>query len=517
MHDEFELKLALTPEQLDKLARHPLLRSLRRERKAPSRLVSTYFDTPAGQLRERAMALRVRRDGETRTQTLKVKGNGASGLQHFREYEAQINGNEPDLGLIDDPDLKSMFETNGLAAEITPVFTTEFDRRRYLLHLADSEIELALDRGEIHTGTKSMPICEAELELVSGRPSRIYELALVLQDSIAFRLESRTKARRGYDLALNREPEPVRATDPNLAPSMSVAEAFAAIARTCSEQIRSNEGAVLAGVDPEGVHQMRVGIRRLRAAVQTFREHLAPEAYAFLKEELSWMQTELGPARDWDVFLVETLPSVEKRLDEERTFEALRVAAERARRMAYERAHGFLADPRYARLLLRLNLGLEEGSLFAHVAGAPIGPMTRSVGDFAAEVLSGRDKKLRKRGRNHARLSTDQLHKVRIEAKKVRYGVEFFRRLYPAKTVKPYVKSVAAIQDALGSLNDAAVTRHLLEELRLTSASFESYSKPLTERAVGIVLGWQAARLEDGLRAFHDVWDTYAKADRFWT
>lgn len=517
MHHEYELKLALTPEQLQKLSRHALLQSLARGKTASRRLVSTYFDTPAGMLRKRAIALRVRQAGRQRTQTVKVPGNSLSGLQHFEEHEVQIDGDRPQLDRIDDPALRELFETSNLADQIGPVFKTDFARRKYLLRLADSEIELALDHGEIRSGSQTEPICEAELELVSGRPARIFELALALQESIPFRLEARTKARRGFDLAMNVTPEPVRATDPGLSPSMSVTSAFTAIAHKCCEQIRANEGAVMAAVDPEGVHQMRVGIRRLRAAIQTFRPVLDPETHAFLEEELGWLQKALGPARDWDVFLTETLPGVEQRVPDEHCFEGLREAVQRTQRSAYEAAHAAIQAPRYARLLLRLNLELEEGSLFTRLPAASDGQGGPGIMDFAASVLAKRHKKVLKAGRGHDGLSTQELHRLRIEAKKLRYAAEFFRGLYPAKKAKRFVKSLAAIQDALGAVNDARVTRGLLGELRIAATSAPSYNKALTERSVGLVLGWQAARLDSRLRGFRNIWNVYVEAARYWT
>ena len=522
-HEEYELKLALSPEELERLSRHPLVRTLARGQSPRRRLVSTYYDTPAGVLRARAMALRVRRDGKSRIQTLKVKRNGVTGLQHFREYETPLERDDPDLARIDDPALKALFDDGGLAAQIAPVFTTDFARRKFLLELADSVIELALDSGRIETGERSIPLCEAELELVSGRPARIYELALALLDSVPFRLEFRTKAGRGYNLAMNDGATPVYGVKPELGPEMAVAEAFDVIARTCRDQIQANAPAVLAANgmtgDPEGVHQMRVGIRRLRAALPVFRPILAADRAEELRAELGWLQKELGPARDWDVFATESLPAAMAGLPEEACLEALRADAQGARRGAYERAHAAVGERRYVRLLLRLGLWLEEGTLLtashsARAAAATVGG--EAVDDFARRVLARRDRKVRKLGRKHAKLSVPELHNLRIEAKKLRYATEFFRSLFPAKPVKRYLKALVAVQDVLGALNDSAVGRHLLSDLRVRAALSPAYSKPLSERATGPVLGWQAAVLDERMHHLGEVWTAYKKTEPFW-
>lgn len=517
MHHELELKLALAPEQLERLPQNPLLRGLARGEPASRQLVSTYYDTPARLLYKRAMALRVRAAGAERVQTLKVPGDGVMGLQSFREYETPVSDERPDLGRLADEEIRSFFDREGVADTIEPVFTTQFARRTLRLRLVDSEIELALDRGEIRSGEAIEPICEAEIELISGNPTRIYELALALHESVPFRIERRTKAGRGYALALRHAPAPVFGEKPGLRPGITLGAAVARIFRACLDQIEGNEAAVLAGHDPEGVHQMRVGVRRLRAALQAFRPVLARDVCDALKHDLRWLQKQLGPARDWDVFAAETLPPIVDRLSGERGFGELAAQAEAARAEGYRRARAALSEPRYTGLVLRLELWLEEGSLLARPGADGGGIAGRSVEEFAAKVLSQRHRKLRKLGRGHDGFGEDELHALRIQAKKMRYALEFFRDLYPEKPVKRYLKALVGVQDALGAFNDAAVTRGLLEELRVRSALGDGYDKPLSERVTGLVTGWQAARASDDLRQFARIWRRVEKAVPFWT
>ena len=274
MNDEIELKLSLTPEHLERLRRNPLLRSLAQGRSERHEMVSTYFDTPDFKLKGRGQALRIRKIGARRVQTLKaqVYGSPSSGaIAHsHREFEIDVEGEEPRLDLIDDESLRSELEQPQLRDALAPVFTTDIDRRAVNLHLADSDIELALDRGEIRANGRNLQISEAELELKSGRPSRLYELALLLSDKIPFRIEPQTKAARGYGLYGEQEPVPVFATRQVLSPELAAGEAFAQLARACLDHLRANEAAVFHGADPEGVHQMRVATRRLRALVSAF-------------------------------------------------------------------------------------------------------------------------------------------------------------------------------------------------------------------------------------------------------
>lgn len=503
MNEELELKLAVTPDELKRLSRDPLIRSLAHKRASTKRLHSTYFDTPSYDLRRLGMALRVRHIGKRRVQTLKVPGYGVSGLQHYREYEAEVGADTPDVARIEDESLRQLFDAEGLTPKLKPVFTTAFSRSSVPLRLEDSEVELALDSGEIAAGGESLPICEAELELLSGSSERIYELALALHKRIDFRLEIRTKAARGYQLTAGLKPRPQKAKALDLRADMTVGAAFVAAARSCLEQIRANEAVVLldgeAVRDPEGIHQLRVGVRRLRALVTVFRRVLSHDAYAFLRAELAWLQGALGPAREWDVFVLETLAPMRRRLPEETDLAALGTVAEARRELANQEARAALLESRYIDLLLRLELWLDNGG-WALRGGGTRAP-NRRITRFAADALENRAARLHKLSKKWKTLPEAELHRVRILAKKLRYTVEFFQALYPKKMVRAQLRAIARIQDTLGSLNDAVVTDRLLAEL----------DGAVTESAVATVRGWQAACIRRDLAHFRDDLKAYEK------
>ena len=171
MPDEIELKLGLEPEQLNRFRRHGLLRSLAQGRARTHHLVTTYYDTPELALRQKGAALRVRRrDGKALCQTLKVpatsRRNGS--VQHYQEYESEIEGERPDISLIAGDTAADVFGDGSMANDLRPIFTTDLRRRVLDVRLVDSDIEVALDVGEVRSGDRTLPICEAELELKSG-------------------------------------------------------------------------------------------------------------------------------------------------------------------------------------------------------------------------------------------------------------------------------------------------------------------------------------------------------------
>ena len=511
--EEIELKLATTPAGLKQLRRAPALRAMIVGRGRSQLLESHYFDTPTRALAERGLALRVRKIGRRYIQTLKAPLGEGGGAQHYQEYEATRPGPEPDLSLIPDRALQTFFANESIAAALQPLFVTRIRRQTLPLVFGDSRIELALDQGVIEAGGRSEPVCEAELELKDGEVASLYSAALALHGEAPFYLEPRSKAARGHALALGLAPQEVKAGAVELSSRMTAAEAFVVVARSCLAQLLGNEPAALEG-KPEGIHQMRVSLRRLRAALGLFQALFDAGALQRWKEELAWLQEALGPARDWDVFLAETLRPLREQVDETGRLDRLEKCARQLQSEAKQRANAAIREPRYSDLLLRLGLSLEARDWLGASTGA------EGVEAFAKEVLSGRVRKVLKRARNHQKLDEVQLHELRISAKKLRYALEFFRDLYGKKAVREALDALTALQDCLGAINDAAVGRSLLDQLRVRlSAGVKARRLAAVaerEHAIGLISGWQAQRIARDLVDFDKVWRRTKRAIAGW-
>ncbi|HUC60522.1 MAG TPA: CHAD domain-containing protein [Alphaproteobacteria bacterium] len=520
MEQEFELKLAMSPEHVERLRRHPMLRTHKQRGGSTKRLVSVYYDTPAFALLRKAVALRVRKVGGEHIQTIKREaGNGKSRFAR-REWERRIEGDGPDLSGLEDRELKRLIAPHKERGDLRPVFTTEVMRQTWPLRVGASRIECALDIGEIKSDGRSQPVCEVELELKSGAPAGLFELARRLNKSVPLRLDPMSKAERGYHLAANATPGPKKAEPVHLDPEMSVREAFGAIARACITHILSNVGCAHDGKDPEGVHQLRVGIRRLRAAFAVFQDAIAEGDRAALGGELRWLQRELGPAREWDVFLSASLPAVYKRFGTSDGLETLRATAEAVRRRAYQRCRAALHNRRYTDLLLRLEAwldgGLDEtGTLPTNGTGrAPEDGLQRETLDapileFSAAILKGRHVKAAKLGDRLRKLDERQLHELRIRVKKLRYATEFFRDLYTDKSAKRYVAALKAIQEALGDANDALVANDLMGELDELAGSDG-------EVALRQLQAWASAAIKRDRKRLEHLWDDFRELKAFW-
>ncbi len=495
MPTEVELKLLIDPADVPRLRRHELLRAHAVAPPATGLLVSTYFDTPDLWLKRHGAALRVRREGRRRVQTFKGGGGVHAGLHTRQEWESPVRGDRPDLEALArragaDSACARLLRDPALAGRLGPVFTTRFRRTTWHLAFPDgSEIELALDRGEVRGGQSREPISEIELELLAGEPGVLFDFALALADTIALRPFDVSKAQRGYALWAGERREPVKAQPPGLSAQMRVGEGVARIVSGCLAQIQGNEAGVLAGDDPEFVHQMRVGLRRLRAALSLFSPVIARPG---CQPELKWIARELGVARDWEVLARQTLPALRAEGDAPAGLDALQAAAARRAAQARRAARQALQSLRYARLQLRLGAWLQE-ERWRQAEEAPLG-------EFADKMLARCHKRLLKRGARLPRGDAAQRHATRIAAKKLRYAAEFFSGLHPAKRSRDYVHALAQVQDVLGGLNDIVTAEALFGRL-----------VPAHEEALGPIRRWLAARHDAALAALPAAWKAFTR------
>jgi inorganic triphosphatase YgiF len=538
---ETELKLLLPPDTAGGILRRPALRNLLAA--APEtiataeppvasaepegephltgfnrhKLESTYYDTADQWLSNHRMALRVRRIGRKRIQTLKVPAAGPDGLQNFQEIEAEIAAERPVLAAVTDAKLSRRLERNDVWRRLRPIFQTRFQRAAFLTEHHDSKIEVAVDLGSIVAGGRRLPIAEIELELKSGPPGALYDLAeqlaLQLAEDFPIRLGAETKAGRGYALAEGREPEAHKAKPIVLAPEISTEDAFVAIVGNCLDQLRANEEAVLSTEDDEAIHQFRVALRRLRAIVSAYRDLVDDDFQATISIDLRWMQRQFGPARDLDVLIAETLQPIHHRLRGQAAFDQLIETGEAARTEARRAAHLAIENPRYVSMLIQCYRHLHSGDWRRASGRARLGA---PAGDFARPLLQSRHKRLMKLGTRHQALPEPELHRLRLLAKKMRYAAEAFHSLYKPKPTRKYVASLTAIQDSLGSLNDAFVSRQLLSGLAQRLMIERGMAAADANLLQGLVLGWQTARIDRDLGDFAEVWRDFAGEKRFW-
>lgn len=454
-------------------------------------MAAIYFDTPDRDLREQQAGLRLRDEPGGRRQTLKA----GRGLKR-REEEITVEGEGLDLA---HPALVDLIGAEG-AERLEPLFEVKVRRTLRLIEVDDAQVEVAIDQGEIRAGRRKRRICELELELKDGTPRALFDLALRLFEIAPLYLSFETKADQGFALV---EPKAAhRHQGSGLKGQMSAAEAFQAIARQALAQLAAN-GLVLRGGDTvEAVHQLRVAARRLRSALSTFMPLLGGEALERLKGELKWIAGACDEARELDVFIAETYAPAAQGGAAIHGLADLGQALESARGKAHARARAAVASTRFRRLLLDLLAWIETGDWLSALEDGG-----GSAEAFAHKALAKRRRKIIRKGRNLAALDDEGRHKVRIQAKKLRYAAEGFRPLLDDKTGRRFIKRVKKVQSALGALNDAASTEALLTRLKLEGAALY---------AAGHLAGEMAAGREAQIEAAEAAWSAFRNEDPPW-
>ncbi len=449
-------------------------------------------------------------------QTIKGGGGAVAGLHQRDEWEAPVLKAEPDFTKISDPRLIRLFSAASLREQLRPLFITEFNRSTRMLRLSDgSEAEFCFDRGRIIAGDASAPLCEIELELKSGSPLSLFQLAQDLLHSISFRLENVSKAERGYALASGCMSPPFKAQPVQLVAEMSVSEALGAIVWNCLSHLHRNESGMLEGCDIEYLHQMRVALRRQRSALSIFSKAFSKAAFAPMAQELKWLAAQFGPARDWDVFVTETLATVCAAFSGHPGMLALQEKCEQLRLNRNDSARNAVESGHYTELMLELGAWLSAG-FWPASPGLPVRDdligieSGMSIKEFAGTLLAHRHRQLKKYGRKLMNLSAAELHALRIVAKKQRYAAEFFTGLYPQKKMKRYIHSLSILQDILGAMNDAVISERLLSEVSIAKDESDAHE------AVGLVRGWGSSLALIRKLELNKAWACFHGSDPFW-
>ena len=503
MATETELKLSARPEDLPAVER--VLEAMTQPAaRGGAHLASTYYDTPERSLIRHGIVLRVRESAGGFVQTVKSAPNGAGNGLARGEWEDAIGGPAPDPTAPQSGRLFATMPADGLA----PLFRTEVDRRTFDLAPGPAtRIEAAIDTGALvgAPSDRTEPISEVELELKEGKPAALYDVALHLLETAPLRLALDSKAERGYRLVEGgrHPPEVVRAPPIALDPTLSGNEALQRIGRACLDHLMRNEPAALAG-EPDGIHQMRVAVRRLRAILSAFGKFLPVEQRRWASQQLRWLADALGDARNLDAFRSTVLGAAPKKLAAAGRLADLAQGVEQRRRLAYERATEAIQSRRYTGALLRI---LQWFDAMAWRSGDGPDPLAQPIAHIAPRVLDHRKRAVKKRSKRFARQSPAQRHELRIALKKLRYATELLGGLYPPETTAAFVGRLKRLQDDLGAANDVRVGHDIVADLTVSSA---------VDSVGGDLLAWHEARLTKREPELREHLRRLKSEQRFW-
>ena len=548
---EQELKLHVPSASGAAIARELLKRGATR-----IRLRALYFDTPERELARARIALRLRLEGRQWMQTLKTPGADAITRQEFNHPRP---GPVLDLSFYAGTEFEDVL--SGLRGPLGLRYETDVQRTLCKARSRQGTVELAYDTGLLRAGTLELPISELEFELMSGKPAAIFAVSRGWQQRHGLILDPRSKSQRGDALATLAQQLPAADSDKarkklvagfwaprgvagvKLAPEMDAPAAMAAIAAECIEQIALN-AAALAEVDTLGlysagnsehVHQLRVGMRRLRSAWRLFNGWIAPPQ-AGLLEGMRAHFAAFGANRDQDVLEETVAPMLQKA--------GMPVIPAQPRHPEQADAYSIAAGKAFQAWLVDLlewSLDVQPpaqpelpsmadaGAAQAEASTAPAAPAAEAQavalpsGPIDPIIIPLRQARppapLPKRLANrlhrwHARvagqglhfslLTLEDRHELRKRGKRLRYSLAFAESLLPQARLQAYRKQLSRVQDLLGEINDLAVARDHYRAQR--DAHPQAW----------FALGWIEARLDALAAQAQLAFNSLANAKPFW-
>lgn len=508
---ELELKVSLPPGEMQTIGA-----AAKRLAAGPStrrQLRSIYFDTDDFRLHERRIAVRVRRVEGRWVQTIKIGQGLKHGLSNPREIEHDVDGPEPDLAQLDKAIRRAVERAAG-GTPLRAVFETVFWRTALNLETeSGGVIEAAFDRGQIIAGEASEPVNEIELELKSGPPHALLSVAETLFDGRPTPFSTGSKASRGVALARGEAAAapaaPATGRKPTLRRGQTAAEALAAVGAAAAEQALDNWRAVLATDEPEGPHQLRVGLRRLRTALRMFEPVFdSPELDALARDAKALGQV-VGALRDADVLMVDIIAPVAARQSAVEGIPALKAAVDSHRVGARRALRESLEDPGWSRF--RLNCAMFDLAAARVLATANAATARRKARPIARLALENAWRKARRKARDLDSLTTEERHDLRKALKTLRYSAEFCAALYPGSDSGDFIKRLKKLQTVFGYLNDVAAAESLP-----AIAADQGATDAAVASAIGAVLAWHQARADAAWKSALKRWSELENAPRFW-
>ena len=504
---ELELKFTGAPSDVAALPQSRMLRAVAHGAGQWARLKSVYYDTSCGALAKEGLSLRLREKSGKCIQT--VKRDTAAGAVVREEFETEITNADAFPHPTGDSEIDDLIRAK--EPEFIEIAEIRVDRWVQPARFGDSAFEIAVDLGVARAAGiegapgGETPIAEMEIEFKSGEMSDLFSLGRFVADNAPLRLGARSKLETaravgaGALYTLEKLKRPVFDGD---APAV---EALQAMLAAVAVRIINVQTPLLDIRAVEGVHQMRVALRRFRSVERTFRRALKTPALYPLTRRARAIAHGLGPARDLDVFLGETLPDVFARYQTPPGANALRANAEAMRAAAWSDAHAMIADKSFTHFALDL---LEAGVLADWRKEAN----DRGEGPLHAFAPIALDKALKRARKAEAAMDRTELaarHPLRIALKKLRYTAQMLGPLFPREKRKPYMAVVSRLQEALGKVNDAVVAQGLAEQ---TGAGTGQDAM----RAAGFIAGYKAAEAEAAAAEIDRAWETFDNTMPFW-
>ncbi len=431
-----------------------------------------YWDTAGWLVWRAGFVCRVRRRGEAAELTLKGLSGGEGNLRRRLELDEPLDALSGLPGAIASPagEASRLLRTLAGPHALRPV--AALTTHRTTLALADGEGplgEIALDRTTVGEGPRSRELLRVEVEVGADALDRAAPFVAALRDGAGLRpalTGKLTAALAAAGASPGWEPRPLGPMTVDR--ESSLGDVAYAVLRRDFLRLVEHEPIARLGDDIEGVHQMRVASRRLRAALDASGEALPPELTS-QRRELRWLGRSLGELRDLDVqrerfARAATLIGRKAAAAIEAIFEERQGRARRA-------VLAVLDSDRYVVMVDAMSDLLR--------AGPVPGPGDELALAAAPAMIARLRRRVRRAG---ARIDTSSphiaYHALRLKVRDLRYVLEFFAPLY-GEPAEVYVRQAMRLQTLLGDHQDSVVAAQLYERL----AEDEDLGKPATRAA----------------------------------
>ncbi len=495
---EFELKFEIPQGSLQRVAT-----ALKDGQTLRERLQARYFDTEDGALAQNGLVVRVRKEGRRWVQTAKGPTSGPlERLEHNVNLPRQAKGASPEVDLgrhagtpVGNAIAKALNLKPGEDFPVLlPLYETDIQRVTRVVAVNGSLVEIALDQGRIVSENKSLPICELEVELKEGQPEHAVALARQWCADYNLSLSSITKSMKGQRLR-NAQPwgPAVSAAAPSFHRDATGAQVVAAVLQSCLNQILPNASELASGSsDPEHIHQLRVGICRMRTALREL-EGLTDAFDAAWEPVLVHVFRQLGEHRDHGHLERDLQP---------------KLLAAGGPVVHFGQTGKEIPDPATVLRTLVFQDVLLNLIGIAHRSELHVADKELSGRDAAKNVLRARLKKLRsqalKQGKKFMELDETHQHRVRKRLKRLRYLSEFSAPFFKARKLNTFIAALKPAQDALGLYNDELLALQALRKLATE------------DPRAWFGVGWLVSRRMPNAQQCISEIEAFAKVQPFW-
>ncbi|HEM56096.1 MAG TPA: CHAD domain-containing protein [Thermodesulfobium narugense] len=498
---EIELKLrCIFPEKLDEIYSLPIFSSLKNEWQK-KRIHSIYYDTKDNTFLNSGIIFRIRSENGVWVQTVKVTGNSNGGFSRRKEYNVELQNEKPDLAVLKDSHLKSFIKDTKSKFELLPIFETIFDRSLLIYpYEKRSVLEVAVDVGKIIAKEKTEDFCEVEIELKEGNISCILKLAEELSKSFNFLLEPRSKFYRGIMLA-NLEPkfEFQKERDPDIIAEEGLQNELIEKLQTL---ISYHNKFVENPENFDNLHDFRVSLRKIRTLLKFGKPLIEQEHLDHWLDEFDHITELTNSLRETDVLIEEwrSFLSTTKQENLKSSTLTLKLLEERQNKL--NQIYPFFSEGKFTSLFLGFWYWLLEGAFLVDDS------VNLKLKKFVKERLSTWLRKTLKRLKKTNFNNENDLHKLRIASKDLRYSLETF-----SFTLKPSTKEMISrlkrIQDILGYIHDTQTFSVYLENL------ISSSDEPEIHKESGWLLGYRLHSDQSLKSDLEKQWKKFKEQARF--